>query len=190
VRSTIISRNYAETLLTLAQRHGGDAGVDEFGAALDELSQILRDEPRVRAFLETPVIDGERKKDALRKTLQGRAPERFIRFLLVVVDKRRASHLLSIAAQYHHLVDQLRGRVRAEVVLAREPDEVLRAEILASLQRMTGQDVIATFRTDEALLGGIVVRVGDQILDGSVRRRSAELRRRMLATELDSLATV
>jgi hypothetical protein len=89
----MIARNYAETLLALAQRHGGDETVDAFGAALDELARLLREEPRVRAFLESPLVGAEQKKDAIRKTLDGRAPELFVRFLLVVIDKRRAAHL-------------------------------------------------------------------------------------------------
>jgi F-type H+-transporting ATPase subunit delta len=190
VRSTTISRNYAETLLALAQRHGGEAAIDQFGAALDELIDLLRSEPRVRKFLETPVIDAERKKDALRKTLRGRAPELFIRFLLVVIDKRRAAHLTAIASHYHDRVDQMRGRVRAQVTLAREPDAALRQEIVATLERMLGRTVIATFAVDESLIGGVVIRVGDQILDGSVRRRASQLRRRLLATELPSSSGV
>lgn len=172
------------TLIALAQRHGGDAIIDDYGRALDELTRLLREEPRVREFLETPLVDAARKKDALRKTLDGRAPELFIRFLLVVVDKRRAAHLQGIAAEYRAIVDEMRGRVRADVVLAREADEALRQEIVASLERQLGREVIARFRTDADLIGGVLIRVGDQILDGSVRRRATELRRRLLAREL------
>jgi F-type H+-transporting ATPase subunit delta len=186
----MIARNYAETLLALAQRHGGDETVDAFGASLDELARLLREEPRVRAFLESPLVGADQKKDAIQKTLGGRAPELFVRFLLVVIDKRRAAHLGSIATVYHDIVDGLRGRVRADVALAREPDQAMRDEIVASLRRALGKEVIASFRTDENLVGGVIVRVGDQILDGSVRRRASELRRRLLATELPEHAGV
>jgi F-type H+-transporting ATPase subunit delta len=186
VRTSIIGRNYAETLLALAQKHGGTPTIDEFGSALDDLVTLLDREPLIRKFLQTPLVDAERKKDALRKTLRGRVPELFLRFLLVVIDRRRASYLHDIAAQYHDMVDRMQGRVRADVTVAREPDEALRREIRDSLQRMLGSEVIATYRVDESLIGGVVIRVGDQILDGSVRRRAAELRRRLLATELVS----
>jgi F-type H+-transporting ATPase subunit delta len=186
VRTSIIGRNYAETLFALAQKHGGAPTVDEFGAALDELVTLLEREPLIREFLGTPLVDAERKKDALRKTLQGRAPDLFLRFLLVVVDKRRASFLPDIATHYRDMVDRMKGRVRAEVTVAREPDKALRDEIRDSLQRMLGSQVFATYNVDPSLIGGVVIRVGDQILDGSVRRRAAELRRRLLAAELVS----
>jgi F-type H+-transporting ATPase subunit delta len=184
VRSTAIARNYAETLLALAQRNGGDATIDEFSAALDELITLLQDEPRVRMFLETPVVEVSAKKDALRHTFGGRVPELFLRFLMVVVEKRRASHLPEIATQYRGLVDEIRGRVRAQVTLAREPDETLRREIRDSLQRSLDREVLATYQVDEDLIGGVIIRVGDQILDGSVRRRASELRRRLLSAQL------
>ncbi|HEV2130711.1 MAG TPA: ATP synthase F1 subunit delta [Longimicrobiaceae bacterium] len=187
MRPTIIARNYAETLLTLAQRNGGDPTVDEYGSAIRMVADLLEGEPRIREFIESPLQDVEDKKRALRGSLQGRVPELFLRFLLVVVDKRRASVLRQIAAQYHELVDELRGRVRARVTLAREPDEVLRREIAGSLQRMLGREVLANFQVDRNLIGGVVVRVGDQVLDGSVRRRAAELRRRLLAADIPAL---
>jgi F-type H+-transporting ATPase subunit delta len=181
VRSAAIARNYAETLLTLAQRHGGAPTVDAFGQALEELVALLREEPRVRKFLETPLVEVEAKKKAVRATLDGRVPELFLRFVLVVVDKRRAAFLPDIATQYRDMVDQIRGRVRATVTVAREPDESMRSEIRDALQRSLGREVIATYQVDEGLLGGAVLRVGDQILDGSVRRRASDLRRRLRA---------
>jgi F-type H+-transporting ATPase subunit delta len=189
VRATVIDRNYAETLLALAQRHGGDPTVDQFGDALEELTRILAEERRVREFLESPLVELDRKKNALRKTLAGRAPELFIRFLLVVVEKRRAAHLRGIALKYRDLVDELRGRMRAEVTLARAPDAALEQEIRTGLERMLAREVLVQYRVDEKLIGGVVVRVGDQILDGSVRRRLGELRRRLVAVELPGLAS-
>jgi F-type H+-transporting ATPase subunit delta len=184
VRSAAISRNYAETLLALAKRHGGDPTIDDFGDSLSEFTALLEREPRIRAFLETPLVNAERKKKALQATLAGRVPELFLRFLLVVIDKRRAPYLRDIAAQYQELVDQMRGRIRADVVLAREPDDQLRREIRDSLQRILRVEVIPSYRVEEALIGGVVIRVGGQIFDGSLRSRAAQLRRRLLARSL------
>lgn len=181
---TIIARNYAETLLALATRHGGDAAVDEYGAALEQVAGMVRGDPRVSRFLSTPRIDAETRKRVLREALEGRVPELFLRFVLVVVDKRRQMLLPHIATEYRTLVDELRGRVRAEIAIAREPGEEFRQEIVADLERRLGKSVVAQFRVDPAIIGGAVIRVGDQILDGSVRRRMTHLRRRMLSTRL------
>lgn len=178
---TIIARNYAETLITLARRDGGDAAVDAYGGALDEVAQLLRQEPRIREFLATPRVSTEDRKRAIRGTFEGRVPESFLRFLLVVVDKRRQTLLPEIAIEYRDLVDQLRGRVRAHITLARDADARLREEIVAALEKRIGQTVIPSFSTDPTLLGGVLIRVGDQLYDGSLRRRIAGLKRKMMA---------
>ena len=109
-------------------------------------------------------------------------PELFLRFLLVVVEKRRQALLGEIAREYHALVDVERGpRPRRGSSLASARDPELQRDIVASLERRFGRTVIPTFRVDPAMIGGVVVRVGDQILDGSFRRRIANLRRRLLS---------
>jgi F-type H+-transporting ATPase subunit delta len=86
----------------------------------------------------------------------------------------------AIAHSYHDLVDAVEGRVHAAVSVAREPDDSDRALVTSHLSRALGKDVVPHFLVNPQLLGGVVVRVGDTVLDGSVRRRLATLRRRML----------
>ena len=187
MRAEIIARNYAETLLTLAERHGGADGLEAFGQAADALAELLRSDPRLRQFLETPRVTPEQKKAALQQALAGRAPEMFVRFVMVLADKRRQALLPEIAQAYRDLVDARMGRVRVHVTISHAPDAALQAEIGNTLADRLGKTVIPTFTVDPDLLGGMVVRVGDQILDGSVRTRAAQLRRRMLGAELPPL---
>jgi F-type H+-transporting ATPase subunit delta len=88
----------------------------------------------------------------------------------------------AIAASYHDLLDEVEGRVHAAVTVAREPDEADRAAVTQHLAKSLGKEVVPHFSVNPALLGGVVVRVGDTVLDGSVRRRLATLRARMLGT--------
>jgi F-type H+-transporting ATPase subunit delta len=184
VRSELIARNYAETLLDLADRNGGAAAMDQFAAALDEVAGLVQSDPRVRQFLETPRVPAAEKKRALRAALAGRAPELFLRFVSVLVDKRRQTLLPEIAAAFRGLVDERMGRVRVQVAISHLPDEALQAEIGNALARRLGRTVIPTFTVDPDLLGGMVVQVGDEILDGSVRSSAARLRRAMMGAQL------
>jgi F-type H+-transporting ATPase subunit delta len=184
---SIIARNYAETLLELANRHGGSGTVDEYAEAIDEVAELLEREPLIREFLETPRIDIPSKQKALQASFGGRVPDLFLRFLRVVVENRRQGMFGEIAKQYQLLVDEMRGRVRADIAVAREADEALKREIVSSLERRLGKDVIATFNVDPSLIGGIVIRIGGQVLDGSLRRRTAGLRRRLLHSRLPEL---
>jgi F-type H+-transporting ATPase subunit delta len=183
VRAEIIARNYAETLAALAERQGPGA-LEQFGGALDELAALLDSDPRTRQFLETPRVRPEQKKEALRQTLTGRAPEMFVRFVMVLVDKRRQSLLPEIAQAYRDLVDQRMGRARVDVTISHAPDAALQAEIQRALEVQLGRTVVATYRVDPDLLGGMVLRLGDEILDGSVRSRASALRRRLMETQM------
>jgi F-type H+-transporting ATPase subunit delta len=187
MRAQIVARNYAETLLELAQRNGGQATVEEFGAAMERLADAVAD-PRVQEFLSTPRIPAETRKQALRTALGSRVPELFQRFVMVVVDKRRQRLLGEIAAEYRALVDELSGRVRVSVSISHEPDEALRREITDALGAWVGRSVIPTFTVDPSLLGGMVARVGDEILDASVHSRAAHLRRRLMDAAIDHSA--
>lgn len=188
MRAELISRNYAETLLALAERNGGDAAVEQFGGAMEDVAGLLQTDPRVRQFMETPRISLEQRKAALTAALRGRVPELVLRFILVVVEKRRGALLAEIGQQYQALVDERMGRVRVAVTLSHEPDAELMAEIRAGLEARMGTAVIPTYTVDPELLGGMVLRRGDDVLDGSVRTRATRLRRAMMAADLPPLA--
>ena len=158
--------------------------MDEYGAAIAEVAELLHNEPLVRDFLETPQVDLNEKKKALEASFRSRVPEPFLRFLLVVLEKRRQMLLEEIAVQYQILVDDVRGRARANVRLARPADEVLQKEIVSSLERRLGKTVVPTFEVDPSLIGGMVIRVGDEILDGSLGRKVSGLRRRLLGVDV------
>lgn len=179
---SIVARNYADTLFALAQRHGGAPTIDAYAAALDELAALLEREPRVRQFLETPRVSTAAKQAVLRRALTGRAPELFVRFVLVLIEKRRQRELRAIAAAYADRVDRALGRVRVQVSLAQAPEPAFASEIQRALEGKLGTRIVPTFRVDPALLGGVVVRMGDEVLDGSLRRGVDELRRRMRGT--------
>lgn len=185
---TIIARNYAETLFDLAMQHGGMETVDAYAAALDEVAELIRREPRVREFLATPRVDVDTRKRVVSDAFAGRVPDYFLRFLLVVVEKRRQTLLPTISKEYHDLVDRAHNRLRAEIFLASEPDAATREEIVGTLERKLDRTLLPTFRIDPDLIGGVVVRIGDQVVDGSLRRRMSDLRRRLLAARLPRAA--
>ena len=185
MRAEIIARNYADTLLELARRNGGQDTVEEFGAAMERLAEVVAD-PRVREFLASPRITAEARKESLRGALEGRVPNLFLRFVMVVVDKRRQRLLADIAAEYRTRVDEQLGRVRVEVTTSHEPDQALRDEIGRALATRLGRTVLPTFTVDPSLLGGMVVRYGEEILDGSVRTAAENLRRRLMAVAVPS----
>ena len=102
-------------------------------------------------------------------------------FLQALVKRGRQRLLREIATEYQALLDIKHNRVRAGVTLARPADEALQRDIQAALSRQLGKEVLAAFHVDPEILGGTVVRVGERIHDGSVRRRMTKLRRHLLS---------
>lgn len=172
--------NYAKTLMELASR---EEAVDRYGELLTELAAFYRNERDVRLFLDTPRVPLAEKKAAVRASFEGRAPEPFVRFLLVVLDKGRQRLIPEIRERFRELVDEREDRVHATVTMAREPGEELRDAIRRALSDVVDREVVPHFRVDEKILGGVVVRMKDQVMDGSLRRRLLELERRLLSSE-------
>ena len=85
-----------------------------------------------------------------------------------------------IAHEYHNLVDHVEGRVHASVIVAKPVEDRDRQIVTSQLSRALGKEVVPHFHVNPSILGGVVVRVGDTVLDGSVRRRMATLRARMI----------
>jgi F-type H+-transporting ATPase subunit delta len=174
-----IGRNYAETLLTLAKKHGQEA---EWGALIDAIAVAMREDRVFRTFLESPKLAASQKIEILDKALGKRVPQIFLRFLQTVVAKRRQMLIPVIASEYHALIDESEDRVHANVTLAREPEEREKDALVKHLSRVLGKRVVPHISLNPAILGGLVVKVGDTVMDGSVRRRLATLRSRMLAS--------
>ncbi|HEX4470068.1 MAG TPA: F0F1 ATP synthase subunit delta [Gemmatimonadaceae bacterium] len=181
MRDTTIARNYAETLLELARRAGDLRG---WGQAVDEVADAMQNDRTLRLFLESPRVSAAQKNRILGRAFEGQLPQLFVRYLQALVNHRRQMLLPQIAREYHDLVDQVEGRIRASVTVAREPADRERSTIAKQLSRAYGKEVMPHFIVNPAILGGVVVRVGDTVLDGSVRRRLASLRSRMLAPRI------
>ena len=181
MRDTTVARNYAEVLFEIGEKH---KLLDSFVASFNALEAAAGADRRIRQFLESPQIETDAKKQALRKALGSAASPLFINFLLVVLDKRRQRLLFDIGAEYRALVDERMGRAHVQVTLAHEPDAKAQAEIKRQLSRVLGRDVIPHVSINREILGGIIVRYGDRVLDGSLRRRLVSLRNRLLEAEL------
>ncbi len=174
MKSVTVARNYAEALF---------AAGDEFGPLLDAVAGAVQADERIATALESPRVSKAAKSQILERALKGEAPPQFVRFLQAVVRRGRQGLLAEIAQQYQVLLDEKLNRVHAGVTLANEADARTQKQVVERLTEALGREVRAYFRSDPRILGGVVVRVGDRIFDGSVRRRLTALQRRMLTGE-------
>ncbi|MBL0172743.1 MAG: F0F1 ATP synthase subunit delta [Gemmatimonadaceae bacterium] len=171
-----VARNYADTLLALAGKSGEAAA---WGAALRHVANAISEDATLQRFLESPRIPAEHKSGMLTRALGDRVPPLFLRFLEALVHNRRQSLIPAIADEYDTLLDATNGIVHARVTVSRDTSDDERAVIADRLSKAVGRTVVPHLQVDPSILGGIVVRIGDTVMDGSVRRKLALLRRKM-----------
>ena len=177
MRDSTIARNYAETLLELARRA---KDLEGWGRMITEVAGALDADQSLRLFLDTPRVSADAKNEILAKAFQDRMPRHFVRFLQTLVNNRRQALIPEIADEYRSLLDDAEGRVHAHVTVARASTEADKQLIAKELSRVLGKTVIPHLTVNPDILGGLVVRVGDEIMDGSVRRRLASLRNQLV----------
>jgi len=176
--SSTVARNYAQALLVLARKADDQAG---WGNMLRQVANAIESDITLRRFLESPRIATDLKSEVLTKALSDRVPNLFMRFIQTLVRNRRQTIIPSIADEYETLLDESEGVVHARVTVAMPIGEAEQQSLAASLSKTVGRKVIPHMITDPAILGGVVVRMGDTVMDGSLRRKLTRLKRSMSA---------
>ncbi|HEY7636152.1 MAG TPA: ATP synthase F1 subunit delta [Gemmatimonadales bacterium] len=176
MRDETIARNYAEALFDLGERSGQ---TQRYAELMDAVAAAVETTPQVQSVLMSPRVPKAEKSRILGAALTD-VPRQFVLYLQALVKRGRQQLLREIAQEYHALLDIKFNRVRAGVTLARPADDSLKKLIQERLSQQLGKEVLATFSVDPEILGGTVVRVGERIHDGSIRRRMTRLRRQLV----------
>jgi F-type H+-transporting ATPase subunit delta len=174
---TTAARRYAEAAFELAVR---DDAVDAWARDLTTAAQLVGDE-RVARIVDNPSRPFAERREILDKLLNRRIHPAARRLVALLADRGRLDALPEIATQYDQLLKRQRGIVTAIVTSAEPLTKEESRALEERLRAMTGATVELQPRIDETLIGGLTVRIGDQLLDGSVRGRLERLRERLIA---------
>ncbi|MFM1936006.1 MAG: synthase subunit delta [Planctomycetota bacterium] len=173
---------YARSLFELARELGGDAGVASMGAELREVCDIVRADARAMELFRSPIVDPGQRAASLKRIFGGRVTDTLLNFMLVLNRKGRLAELPGIHDAYDALEQEAFGRIEVDVFTASgSVDEATKASIAADLRKSMGKEPVLHFYADPAMIGGLKLRIGDRLIDGSV---AAQLRR-MRSTLLD-----
>jgi F-type H+-transporting ATPase subunit delta len=167
---------YARSLFELAEAKGGRTVIEGTLAELEDILELARGNARFNEFLASRVLPMAKRSASLEKILKGKASDLTLRFLQVLNEKGRLSHLPPIAAAYDRLVQEKFGRVEVDVYTAApiSPEEL--RMIRDRLQAAIGKEPIVHPYTDESMIGGIRLQIGDKLVDGSLSTRLRKLR--------------
>jgi F-type H+-transporting ATPase subunit delta len=173
-----VAKVYAEALLAAAdQRNQTDQVLEELGSLVED---VFRADPQLEAFLASGAISRKPKAEAIRRGFEGKASETFLNFLLVLNEHQRLDLLRAILRAARELRDERAGRLPVLVTSAAPLPDDQREQLLHDLRARYNKEPVLTLRVDPALLGGLVVRVGDWLYDASVRARLENIRKQLI----------
>ena len=166
-----VAQVYARSLYELADQAGGREKILEVGQELEQICELARGERALREFLASPIVDEKRRAESMGRMFADRITDLTLRFLLVLNAKGRLSHLEVIGEAFDQLVHAEFGRIEVDVYtagsIAPEQLEAIKQRIGQTL----GKEAVLYPYEDPAMIGGIKLRIGDQLIDGSVATR-------------------
>jgi F-type H+-transporting ATPase subunit delta len=177
VKDLRAARRYATALFASAQKQGKlDAVEKDMTAILDLMQQTQA----LRQMWESPLVPAGRKRELLRTLLEKEIDPLTLSFLRLLVDKRREDILDQVDFEPRQQADAARHVVRAEATFAVPPTPDEEKSLVRSLEQRTGEKVLMTVEINPDILGGVIVKMQDTIIDGSVRGSLEQMREQLL----------
>lgn len=179
-----LAKIYARSLFELADQAGGADKTLEIADELGQICELTRTDQTLGEFLASPVIDQTKRGESLRRIFADRITDLTLRFLLVLNAKGRLGHLHQINAAYTSLVQEAANRIEIEVFTPAPMGEPQLESIGARIQEAIGKTPILMPSTDESMIGGLKLRIGDQLIDGSVATQLRRVKQDLLASDI------
>jgi F-type H+-transporting ATPase subunit delta len=174
VRSSTIARRYAKALILIGSQ---DGQAQTYREELQAFVGLLDTQPEFEEIVNNPLHSTEKRQRVLSAVLDQIDISAVIKsFVTLLFKKKRFGYIRDINEQYNHLADELKGIVRAELTSATELSSDSFEQLRASLSKMTGKEVVLEAKQDPELIGGVVTRIGDLVLDGSIRTQLKNMR--------------
>jgi len=172
--SRIIAKKYAKALLGIGLNNGN---YEALGQDLDKMADLLGESRDLRVVLRSPAFP-----KSARKRIANKIGERLglatttVKFIELLIHRKRMDHFFMITKTYRDLCDEVAGRTRVTLATPLELPSDLEPEIKSLIEFMTGKEAILSLEKDPALIGGVLVKIGNFVYDGSLRSQIAKLR--------------
>jgi F-type H+-transporting ATPase subunit delta len=176
MRPSTTARRYARAAFEIAEK---DGNIKSWIADLQAASDVI-EEPSMVRFFRDPKVGREEQLAALRR-LEGKITPHVLNLLRMLAVRHRLYLLPAILRELASLEREAEGIVEADVTVARAISDQEKNEIAGRLQEMTGKRVELEIHMDPRILGGVIVRIGDRLIDASIRGRLERLRQEMAA---------
>jgi F-type H+-transporting ATPase subunit delta len=178
-QSDALAHVYARSLFELCESQGGREKIEEIADELEQIVELARNDESFTEFLRSAILPVDERSESLRKIFAGQISDLTLNFLLTLNEKGRLDRVASITTAFDERIQERFGRVEVDVYTASPIDEgqmnALRDRIGAAL----GREPVLHAYTDESMLGGLRLRIGDQLIDGSLATRLRAMKRQL-----------
>ena len=161
-----VAKKYAQALFLSAKEKGL---MDKLYEQLGDLKDLVEEDASLLSFLGAPQVLEESKKSLVREVFSGHVEQLVVEFLVVLVDKGRVGFLVEIIDEFRRLVEAEQGLGRITVITAVPISESERSRLIDKMAAKTGLKIVLEEKVDKSILGGMIVVMYDEIIDGSVR---------------------
>lgn len=171
---------YAGSLLELASESGADARI---GAELKDVRQLLKDNESIRLYFADPSVSSEERSRTIKSAFSGRVSTLVLNTILVLNSKGRLSFLGQVADAYQTLMDEKLGNIEVDVTVASELNSSQIEEVRQLINKGLGKNAVIRQQVDESIIGGLILKVGDRQIDGSVKTQLNKIREKLLLSK-------
>jgi ATP synthase F1 delta subunit len=167
-----VARVYSEALFDVAKQHGS---LDEVHEQLGRVADAVAGDRDLQIFFFSPYFSSAEKRDGIKRAIDG-GHQDLVNFLELLAEKQRMPALFQIRKRFDELWGEENRRLQVTLTSAIELDPTVIEEVGAEIERKTGKTIELTSRVDEGIVGGLVLQVGNRVLDASIRNRLEKLR--------------
>ena len=181
MKQTILAKRYAKALFAVGKEEGQN---DEYSQLLSEFAELIDAQPEVIDALTNPLYPQELRAKLMEAMVASIGCDRIMgNFLNLLVQKKRAEILADIADVFQQMVDADQNISRGTVTTAVALDDELKNKVQTALEKITGTKVLLEAQVDPSIIGGMIAKVGDLMMDGSIKRQLTGLNESIKGSE-------
>ncbi len=174
MKNSVVSKRYAKALIAIGKE---DGQTDQYGEQLSAIVELFDTQDGFEKALINPLVNKNQRRQVLENVLGAVQPSDVVeKFLLLLFDKGRIGFLRDIASCYTELADESSGILKGKVICAAKLTVKKMNQLQSTLSKKMGKTVVLTMEEDPGLIGGVVTKIGDLVLDGSVKTMLANMR--------------
>ncbi|PLX48565.1 MAG: F0F1 ATP synthase subunit delta [Desulfobulbaceae bacterium] len=181
MKNAVLAKRYAKALFAVGKE---EDALDEYATALGEFAAMVADNPELADALANPMYPLDAREGVMREIVKATGVSAIMgNFLNLLVEKRRADILGDVAEMFQSLVDDENNTCQGVVISATELSADLQAKVQETLEKITGKRVTVTTKVDESIIGGMIAKVGDLVMDGSIKTQLEDLKESIKGSE-------